>query len=330
MYSLKLRTLVPAPSGGPSVQLQAWSRPRIVIGDKIPRSVQHMVTKHCRPGKARRLRWSAAKCASYLEEVLGADDMIWTLTSMTFSSSPASESWHAFGRTEHAISDEVFHTIAIKAYVTSVDLVWRPNIALRLTPQTTQCLLDYHRDVYCQHMLSYITPTAHAVTARDMQATFKKSLDDFSFVVPTAYISSIRYHGDIHLSERDSERAGLEMAALFIASNTPLIPMMQVVARAKGTNAAYSSAHDLLLSTSIGTSQSMGVRTTQPHGMWGFSSNVMTQNYYWPFPERVLDDVTSLVCGSYMPDVEAWTLDIFGESETIGLPNWSSIDSTVV
>lgn len=90
---------------------------------------------------------------------------------------------------------------------------------------------------------------------------------------------------------------------------------MQVVAGAKCTNAACGTAQELFLSTGIGTSPSMDVLTTHPHDMWDFSSNFMTQNYYWPSPGSVPDDITSLMCGLQMP-VETWTLGIFENDKT--------------
>lgn len=79
-----------------------------------------------------------------LTETLSSPNAIWTLASLMFPKLPQAEMPE--DPTENLFSHQLIH---IEAYIVHVDMVLRNEVAYKLTVETIDALVEYHRDIYC-------------------------------------------------------------------------------------------------------------------------------------------------------------------------------------
>ncbi|QQK41211.1 aliphatic nitrilase [Penicillium digitatum] len=81
-----------------------------------------------------------------LTEKLSSKNAIWTLCSMMCTKAPQSE----LEKNENQLWEALHNhqIIHIEAYVVHVDMVSRNEVAFKLTPETIESLVDFHKDVY--------------------------------------------------------------------------------------------------------------------------------------------------------------------------------------
>lgn len=82
-----------------------------------------------------------------LVETLSSPNAIWSLASLMLTIAPDSE----LKRDPDPLVEALFNyqLIHIEAYIVHVDMVLRNEVAFKLTPDTIESLIDYHRDIYC-------------------------------------------------------------------------------------------------------------------------------------------------------------------------------------
>lgn len=82
-----------------------------------------------------------------LTETLGGAAALWTLASLMLPKAPDSELRHDDNPLVEALFN--YQLIHVEAYVVHVDMVSQHEVAFKLTPETIEALVDYHRDIYC-------------------------------------------------------------------------------------------------------------------------------------------------------------------------------------
>lgn len=82
-----------------------------------------------------------------LTETLSSPNAIWTLASMMFPKAPESE----LRKDSNPLVEALFNyqLVHIEAYIVHVDMVLRSEVAYKLTPDTIESLIEYHKEVYC-------------------------------------------------------------------------------------------------------------------------------------------------------------------------------------
>lgn len=82
-----------------------------------------------------------------LTETLSSPNAIWTLTSIMLPKAPESE----LRKDSNPLIEALFNyqLIHVEAYIVHVDLVLRNEVAFKLTPDSIETLIEYHKDIHC-------------------------------------------------------------------------------------------------------------------------------------------------------------------------------------
>ena len=82
-----------------------------------------------------------------LTETLSSTNAIWTLASLMVAKAPDSELRKDFNPLVEALFN--YQLIHVEAYIVHVDMVLRNEVAYKLTPDTIESLIEYHKDIHC-------------------------------------------------------------------------------------------------------------------------------------------------------------------------------------
>lgn len=106
-----------------------------------------------------------------LTETLSNTNAIWTLSSLMLPKAPDSE----LRKDSNPLVEALFNyqLIHVEAYIVHVDMVLRNEVAWKLTPDTIESLIEYHKDVYCVNSKD----TTYDWSEKDQQC--KKLHEDF-------------------------------------------------------------------------------------------------------------------------------------------------------
>ncbi|KAL5344393.1 hypothetical protein ACLOAV_010653 [Pseudogymnoascus australis] len=82
-----------------------------------------------------------------LTETLSSTNAIWTLTSIMLPKAPDSE----LRKDSNPLIEAIFNSqlVHIEAYIVHVDMVLRNEVAFKLTPDSIEALIDYHKKIHC-------------------------------------------------------------------------------------------------------------------------------------------------------------------------------------
>jgi hypothetical protein len=106
-----------------------------------------------------------------LTETLSSPNAIWTLTSMMLPKAPETELRKDANPLIEAIFN--FQLVHIEAYIVHVDMVLRNEVAFKLTPDTIEALIEYHKDVHC------VNAKANTYDWSEKEQQCKKLHEDF-------------------------------------------------------------------------------------------------------------------------------------------------------
>ncbi|KYK57855.1 hypothetical protein DCS_04868 [Drechmeria coniospora] len=87
---------------------------------------------------------SVAQHQRCLAETLSSPDAIWTLASLMLPKLPDADM--PTDALENLFSHRLLH---VEAYIVHVDMVLRDEVAFKLTSDSIDALVDYHRDIHC-------------------------------------------------------------------------------------------------------------------------------------------------------------------------------------
>ncbi|OBT60079.1 hypothetical protein VE03_10777 [Pseudogymnoascus sp. 23342-1-I1] len=100
-----------------------------------------------RINRAKRPLNSVLQHRIFLTEKLSSKNAIWTLTSIMLSKAPESDLRKDSNPLIEALFN--FQLIHIKAYTVHVDMVLRNEVVFKLTPETIEALVEYHKEIHC-------------------------------------------------------------------------------------------------------------------------------------------------------------------------------------
>ncbi|KAK4149215.1 hypothetical protein C8A00DRAFT_19073 [Chaetomidium leptoderma] len=117
----------------------------VVLGSKIEPWVTQTLK---RINKVKRPLNSVPQHQRCLTETLSSPNAIWTLASLQLPKAPESElTKDPNNPLIEAINNYQF--TYLEAYIVHVDMVLRNEVAYKLTPETIESLIEYHKDVHC-------------------------------------------------------------------------------------------------------------------------------------------------------------------------------------
>lgn len=82
-----------------------------------------------------------------LTETLSSPNAIWTLASLMLPKAPESD----LRQDDNPLVEALFNyqLVHLEAYIVHVDMVLRNEVAYKLTPDTIEALVEYHKEIHC-------------------------------------------------------------------------------------------------------------------------------------------------------------------------------------
>jgi hypothetical protein len=106
-----------------------------------------------------------------LTETLSPPNAIWTLASLVLPKAPESDLRQDDNPLVEALFN--FQLIHLEAYIVHVDLVLRNEVAYKLTPNTIESLVEYHKEIHC------VDAKANIYDWKEKEQHCKKLHEDF-------------------------------------------------------------------------------------------------------------------------------------------------------
>ncbi|GAB1216910.1 hypothetical protein ATERTT37_006129 [Aspergillus terreus] len=154
-----------------------------------------------------------------LTETLSSPNAIWTLCSMMFPKGPDSE----LRKDENPLVEALFNyqMIHIEAYVVHVDMVSQNEVAFKLTPETIEALVEFHKDVYSVDTAASTWDWADKDTQlKKLQEEFVQAINKFVYRTSVQALEGLEEDGAGELLGGRSEDAKTAISNLFV----PLLP----------------------------------------------------------------------------------------------------------
>lgn len=154
-----------------------------------------------------------------LTETLSSPSAIWTLCSITLPKAPDSELRRDSNPLIEAISNYQF--IHIEAYVVHVDMVSQNEVAFKLTPETIDSLVEYHKDVHSADTFASTWDWSEKeVQLKKLQADFVQAANKYVYRTNALALEGLEEDGAGELLCGRSEEVKSAILGLFL----PLLP----------------------------------------------------------------------------------------------------------
>lgn len=163
-----------------------------------------------------------------LTETLSSPNAIWTLCSMMFTKAPEAE----LEKNTNLLWESIHHyqTIHMEAYVVHVDMVSRNEVAFKLTPETIESLVDFHKEIYSVDAAAntYNWSGKHA-QLKKLQDEFVQAANKFVYRTDADALEGLEEDGAGELLCGRSEEVKNAIGKLFVPLIPPPPPMMEVM-----------------------------------------------------------------------------------------------------
>ncbi|KAJ6126202.1 hypothetical protein N7471_010695 [Penicillium samsonianum] len=227
----------------PSSAFEPRPSPIVVLSAMIPWMMATL--ERVSQSQPRRRLDSVSKQSRRLVEILSLNNAIWTLCSVMLA---YASGWEL--RNDGIPLGEGLpnvQRIYIKAYVVYVDMVWRKEVAFKLTPETIDALAELHRELHS------VNNAAYALSWRGKQARldnlkeeFVKAANTFVYLTNAEALAGLKEDGTGELPYDSSEVAKAAILRLCMPSmpsphiSRPVLPLAGGI-KPWTPKAAYSS-----------------------------------------------------------------------------------------
>lgn len=154
-----------------------------------------------------------------LTETLSSTNAIWTLASLMLSKAPETE----LRKDSNPLVEALFNyqVIHLEAYIVHVDMVLRNEVAYKLTPDTIESLIEYHKDIHCVNAKA----NTYDWSEKDQQCKklhedFVQAINKFVFRTHVSALEGLEEDGAGELLSGKSDEVKSSVMALF----KPLLP----------------------------------------------------------------------------------------------------------
>lgn len=180
-----------------------------------------------------------------LTELLGGTAAIWNLASIILPKAPKAD----LDQYDDDPLMEAMHNydmLHIQAYIVHIDMVSQHEVAFKLTPETIEALIDYHKDIFCVDAAASIFdwPEKDA-QIKKLQEEFKQAVNRFVFRTHVRALEGLEEDGAGELLEGRSEVVKGAVTQLF-APLLPPPPRIVDIVHSTSTFAATASASGLV------------------------------------------------------------------------------------
>lgn len=154
-----------------------------------------------------------------LTELLSNENAIWTLTSLMVPKSPESELRQDSNPLVEALFN--YQLLHIEAYIVHVDMVLRNEVAFKLTKESIESLIEYHKDIYCVDAKA----NTHDWTEKDQQAKklhedYIQAINKFVYRTHVSALEGLEEEGTGELLNGKSDEVKTQLLGLM----KPLLP----------------------------------------------------------------------------------------------------------
>ncbi|PSN67926.1 hypothetical protein BS50DRAFT_572902 [Corynespora cassiicola Philippines] len=154
-----------------------------------------------------------------LTETLSGSNAIWSLCSIMVPKAPDSE----LRKDSNPLVEALFNyqLIHIEAYVVHVDMVSQHEVAFKLTPETIEALIEYHKDIYSVDVsaTTWNWPEKES-QLKKLQDEFVQSVNRYVFRTGVRALEGLEEEGAGELLEGRGEDVKSAIMGLFL----PLLP----------------------------------------------------------------------------------------------------------
>ncbi|KAI9846046.1 MAG: hypothetical protein M1838_001428 [Thelocarpon superellum] len=157
-----------------------------------------------------------------LTETLSGPSAIWTLCSLMLEKAPNAE----LRKDANPLVEALFNyqLIHVEAYVVHVDLVLQNEVAFKLTPESIDALVEYHKDVYSVDAAARTHAWSEKETQlKSLHEDFVQAINRFVFRTNALALEGMEEDGAGELLCGRSEEVKQAVLALFV----PLLPPPQ-------------------------------------------------------------------------------------------------------
>lgn len=193
------------------------SAPTIVLNSKVEPWLTQALK---RINRVKRPLNSVPQHFRCLTETLSGSGAIWTLCSIMLPKAPDSElrKDHQNPLIEAMFNYQLIH---IEAYVVHVDMVSQHEVAFKLTPETIEALIEYHKDIYSVDVSASTWNWAEKeVQLKKLQEEFVQAVNRYVFRTGVRALEGLEEDGAGELLEGRGEDVKNAIMGLFL----PLLP----------------------------------------------------------------------------------------------------------
>jgi hypothetical protein len=154
-----------------------------------------------------------------LTETLSSPNAIWTLASLMLPKAPESELRQDANPLIEAIFN--YQLIHLEAYIVHVDMVLRNEVAYKLTPDTIEALIEYHKDIHCVNAKANTYDWSEKETqCKKLHEDFIQAINKFVFRTHVSALEGLEEDGAGELLSGKSEEVKTNVMGLI----KPLLP----------------------------------------------------------------------------------------------------------
>ncbi|KAL9101966.1 MAG: hypothetical protein Q9163_002824 [Psora crenata] len=193
----------------------ARAAPNIVLSTKVDPFLTSTLKRVAR----RRPLNSVAQHFRCLTEILSGPSAIWTLCTLFLQRAPQEE----LVKDANPLVEAVFNyqMVAVEAYVVHVDMVSQNEVAFKLTPETIESLIEYHKDI---HSVDAKNGTFHwsekEAQLKKLHENFVQAVNKFVYRTNSMVLEGLEEDGAGELLCGRSEEVKHAIMGLFL----PLLP----------------------------------------------------------------------------------------------------------
>ena len=188
----------------------------IVLGSKVEPWLTQTLK---RINRIKRPLNSVAQHHRCLTETLSSTNAIWTLTSIMLQKAPDAD----LRKDPNPLIEALFNyqLIHVEAYIVHVDMVLRNEVAFKLTPETIESLIEYHKEIHCVD----ISANTYNWSEKEMQVKklheeFIQAINKFVYRTHASALEGLEEEGAGELLCGKSEEVKSHIMNLFL----PLLP----------------------------------------------------------------------------------------------------------
>ncbi|RDW83244.1 hypothetical protein BP5796_04735 [Coleophoma crateriformis] len=154
-----------------------------------------------------------------LTETLSSSTAIWTISSLMLPKAPEAD----LRKDSNPLVEALFNyqLIHVEAYIVHVDMVLRNEVAFKLTPDSIESLIDYHKEIYCvDTAASTYSWSEKEMQVKKLHEEFVQAINKFVYRTHVSALEGLEEDGAGELLCGKSDEVKTNIMGLFL----PLLP----------------------------------------------------------------------------------------------------------